>query len=109
MENYVETPEEIERTEKVSRLEASRMAWRLLALCFVGVWLFSKSQPHVSYIFHVYEDQIDITKSQWFHKDKTVSVSWRRDSDGQPGWCVTNKYGEWYKFIDPPYDEGNAP
>jgi hypothetical protein len=99
MPDDAEPLEEISQRERIDKLEGSRFGWRLLTICCVGVWLFSKSQTHVTYVFHIYDEQIEMTKSQWFHKNKTVLVTWRKDSDGEPGWCAKGENGQWNRVI----------
>ena len=100
MPDYVQSPEESSLRDSIKKLEAARFVWRLLAIVCVVFWVLSHLGPEVNYVFHIYDPQIEITKSQWFHKDKTVCVTWRKDSQGEAGWCAQDKDGRWYRFIN---------
>ena len=105
MENHTQSAEQTELQARFHRVNGARILWKCLAIFCVAAWLLYQCQPHIRYVFHIYDDQIDLIKSQWFHRDKTVSVTWRKDSDGELGWCAKGKDGHWHKFISEPPDD----
>ena len=97
--------EEFTLRRKIEDINAARFCWKMLTICCVVFWLISNCQPHIRYVFQVYDNQIDMIKSQWFHRDETVSVTWRKNADGDLGWCTRDKNGEWYIFFNEALDE----
>jgi hypothetical protein len=46
-----------------------------------------------------YDSTVNYIERRWFRPDRVVNVQWRRDDDGQLGWCAKNSKGEWYIFV----------
>ena len=99
------SPDEIELLARFHKANQARLLWKCLAIFCVALWLLSEYQPQISYEFDPYNNLVIMRKSQWFHSQKTVSVTWRKDSDGELGWCAKDKDGHWYKFINEPPDD----
>lgn len=67
----------------------------LVLLFYVFPRLYEKSHWELN----PYDNTVLYVELRWFRTDRLVSVQWRRDSDGQLGWCAKGKDGEWYAFV----------
>lgn len=63
-------------------------------------WIYHGCQPRFTYSFDPYLNLVEINKYQWFHSTKKIGVRWRKDSEGELGWCAKDENGRWYRVIN---------
>jgi len=78
-----------------------KMAFWIVLVC-LAVAMYEKYKPHDEWFPDVDSNRIICYHYGWSHKTETV-LHWRRDSDGEPGWCYQGKDGLWYAFRNDEY------
>jgi hypothetical protein len=93
---------EIERVRK--------RIWMSIALVFLAIFLYKSLETKAAWYPEPFKNEIIYQENSLFKKTRTVHCLWRKDMNGDLGWCTKTEGGEWYIFVDPLnpiYDEDN--
>ena len=102
---------EVSVVRKLIDIERSKkLKWIWLALILFAILIYNALGTKVKWTPDPYNAKITYTESSLFGRTRIVHCVWRKDSNGELGWCAKNKDGSWYIFIDyldPIYDNNS--
>ena len=72
-----------------------------IALAFLAALLYESLETKAAWYPEPYKNEIIYQEKSLFKKTRTVQCFWRKDMNGDLGWCAKAEDGEWYLFVDP--------
>ena len=89
----------IQLEERCYKAEEGRTAWKWFALILLGILAYNQFKTHEEWTPDVDNNTITFTRTHFLWKTETHICQWRRDDDGDWGWCTRETGGSWYKFL----------
>lgn len=79
--------------------------WKWFALILLAIVLYDHFKSTKQWTPDIDSNKITFTRTHFFGKTETHICQWRRNDDGDWGWCTKDKDGSWYIFLQESYDD----
>jgi len=89
----------IQLQEELFKAEEHRKMWKWFALILLGILMYTQFKTHEDWMPDVDSNTITFTRTHFLGKTETNICQWRRDDDGDWGWCTREKGGSWFIFL----------
>jgi hypothetical protein len=77
----------------------------IIGLILLAFYVLPRLYAPYEYILDPYDNSVEYRKKRWFLPDEVVELQWRKDFEGNEGWCVKDENGDWYIFVVEDFDE----
>jgi len=102
LEQTRQSVEEVRKihSENTNRAEGAALMWKIAffsASILLLISLYDKYRPHDEWFPDTESSRIKCTHYGWLSSSQDM-LQWRKDLNGDLGWCFKAKDGNWYAF-----------
>jgi len=79
--------------------------WKWCALILLAILLYYRYRSTEQWTPDIDSNTLTFTRTHFLGKTQTFICQWRRDDDGDWGWCTKAEDGSWYIFLQEAPDD----